>query len=132
MTHTVRLIDATRRAQAKRYVDAAPAGYVMTLREPTRTGDQNARLWAMLTDVADAKPDGRKYTPEVWKALFMHSLGFEQRFLIGLNGEPFPAGFRSSHLSVAQMRDLMDFIEAWCAENGVTLQGSPASMAEGG
>ena len=123
MTRKVILIDRARREQAKRYIDAAPDGYVVTVKEQRRSTEQSDRMWAMLGDIADAKPGGREHTPEVYKALFMHAMGFEQRFLHGLNGEPFPAGFRSSRLTVRQMRDLMDFMEAWCAENGVILKG---------
>jgi hypothetical protein len=49
----------------------------------------------------------------------MHALGHSVRFEMGLNGEPFPVGFRSSQLTKAQMSDLMEFMSAWAAERGV-------------
>lgn len=119
--HTVILDSAYRREQARRLLEAAPTGAVMTIAPPTRTIDQNARFWAMLSEVSRAKPRGMKHTPETWKALFMHALGHATRFEMGLNGEPFPVGFRSSRLTKAQMSDLMEFIASWCAENGVIL-----------
>lgn len=74
----------------------------------------------MLGDISkQVEHAGMKHTPETWKALFMHSLGYETRFLSGLDGEPFPAGFRSSQLSVKEMAELITFIDAWGAENGV-------------
>lgn len=76
-------------------------------------------MWALLADVAQAQPRGRQHTPETWKALFMHACGHETRFEMGLNSEPFPMGFRSSKLTKEQMGELMDFIEAWGAQNGV-------------
>tara|TARA_Y100000296_G_scaffold75164_1_gene94516 strand:- start:173 stop:568 length:396 start_codon:yes stop_codon:yes gene_type:complete len=97
----------------------APDGAIVNVREASRTTDQNARMWAMLSDVSRAKPEGRAHTPEVWKALFMHALGYEVRFLTGLNGEPFPVGLRSSRLSKQQMSELIDFIAAYGDQHGV-------------
>ena len=122
MTHKVILRDRARREQAKRYIDAAPDGYVVTLAAPKRSGDQNARFWALLTDISRAKPNGRTMTPERWKAAFMQSFGHQVQFEHDLEGRPFPIGHSSSALSKAEMRDLMDFMEAWCAENGVKLR----------
>lgn len=118
--HTVILDSRYRREQAHKLIDAAPVGAVMTVAPPKRTVPQNARFYAMLTDVSKAKPGGRNLTPDVWKAVFMNACGFAVQFETGLSGEPFPVGFRSSRLSKHQMGELMDFIEAWGAENGVT------------
>jgi hypothetical protein len=110
MPHTVILASDRQRALAARCVAEAPEGYVVTVSEPKRTLDQNARMWAMLTDISLAKPEGRAHPPETWKALFMHACGFEVRFEMGLNGEPFPMGWRTSRLSKRQMADLITFI----------------------
>lgn len=120
MAQTVILDSRYRRELAHRLIDAAPVGAVMTVAPPKRTVPQNARFYAMLTDVSKAKPGGRNLTPDVWKAVFMNACGFAVQFETGLSGEPFPVGFRSSRLSKRQMGELMDFIEAWGAENGVT------------
>lgn len=116
---TIILRGPAQRAQAKRLVDIAPADAVVNIREATRNKDQNARFWAMLSDVSRAKPEGRMHTPEVWKALFMHALGHETRFEMGLNGEPFPVGFRSSRLTVRQMADLITFLAEYGDRHGV-------------
>jgi hypothetical protein len=115
----IRLVGQRQRDFAIEAIRNAPDGYIVTIREPTRNADQNAKLWAMLTDVADAKPGGRAHTPETWKALFMHALGHQARFLQGLDGEVFPVGFKSSGLSVREMSALIDFIGAWGTEQGV-------------
>jgi hypothetical protein len=107
------------RQRAKELIDKAPAGFVAEVREPKRTTDQNARLWAMLSDVSVSKPLGRRHTPEEWKCIFMAACGWEVLFLEGLDGRPFPQGFRSSQLTKSQMTTLQDFIEAWGSENGV-------------
>ena len=118
--HRFPLDSKRRRDLAKRMIDQAPEGYVVTIQEPTRSLDQNARFWAMLSDVSRACPQGRKHPPETWKNLFLHACGYAARFEMGLNGEPFPVGFRSSALSVRQMSDLMEFISAWGDEHGVS------------
>jgi hypothetical protein len=127
MTQTVILDSRYRREQAHRLVDAAPVGAVMTIAPAKRTTDQNSRMWAMLSDISRAKPDGRMHTPETWKALFLHAMGHASRFEMGLNGEPFPVGFRSSLLSKSQMSDLMEFMSAWAAEKGIRLHDEVAA-----
>ena len=119
MTQTLILRGQTQRDLAKRLIDAAPADGVVKISEPKRAVSQNARMWAMLSDVSRAKPDGRTHTPEVWKALFMHALGYETRFEMGLSGEPFPIGFRSSRLTVRQMADLITFIAEYGDRHGI-------------
>lgn len=116
---TVILDSPSSRRLAMNLIPNAPDGAVMNIREATRSNDQNARLWAMLSDVSRSKPDGRCHTPDTWKALFMHALGYETRFEMGLNGEPFPVGFRSSRLSKSQMADLITFIAEYGDRNGV-------------
>lgn len=107
------------RALAKRLIDRAPPNAIVNIRESNRTTDQNAKMWAMLSDISRAKPAGRCHTPEMWKNLFMHACGHAVQFEQGLDGHPFPVGFRSSRLTKRQMVDLIDFIAAWGSEHGV-------------
>jgi hypothetical protein len=119
MAQTVILRGPDQRRLAREIIDRAPQDAVVRVSEPTRNNDQNARMWAMLSDISRAKPEGRKHTPEVWKALFMHALGYETRFEMGLSGEPFPIGFRSSRLTVREMADLITFIAEYGDRMGV-------------
>jgi hypothetical protein len=119
MAQTVILRGTDQRALAKRLIDAAPVDAVVTVKEATRNADQNALMWALLSDISRAKPEGRRHTPEIWKALFMAACGHEVQFAAGLDGNPFPVGFRSSRLTVRQMADLITFIQAWGDERGV-------------
>ena len=116
---TIILRGQSQRDMAKRLIDLAPDNAVLNVREATRNADQNARLWAMLSDVSRSKPDGRMHTAEVWKTLFMQACGHEVQFLHGLDGNPFPSGFRSSRLTVRQMADLITFVSAYGDQNGV-------------
>jgi hypothetical protein len=119
MTHKVVLGNDFTRERAKRIIDRAPPGYVATVSEPKRTLDQNNRMWAMLTDISVAMAAGRRHTPDDWKAIFMNACGWECQFLEGLDGRPFPQGFRSSSLTKAQMSTLIDFMQAFGDEHGV-------------
>jgi hypothetical protein len=121
MAQTVILHSQSQRAFAKQMIDCAPVGAVMTVKEATRTTDQNALLWSVLSDISRAKPEGRRHTPEVWKCLFMSACGHAVQFEMGLDGKPFPVGFRSSRLTKSQFSDLIEFIYSWCAEKGVSL-----------
>ena len=120
MTQTVILHAASQRAFAKILVDRAPVGAVLTIREAKRSTEQNSKMWAMLSDISRAKPEGRHWVPETWKAAFMHSLGHQIQFCEGLDGSgPFPLGFRSSRLSVSQMADLITCIQEYGDRHGV-------------
>lgn len=119
MSQTIILRGPSQRALAKQVIDRAPQDAVVRISGPTRSLDQNDKFWAMLSDVSRAKPEGRMHTPEVWKSLFMHACGHAVQFEHGLDGQPFPVGFRSSRLNKAQMSDLIEFIYAYGAEHGV-------------
>lgn len=116
---TLILAGQPQRALAHDLIDRAPQGAVVNIREARRTLDQNALLWALLSDLSRAKPEGRAHTPEMWKALAMHACGHAVQFENGLDGQPFPVGFRSSRLSKAQMSELIEFIIAYGAQHGV-------------
>lgn len=119
MNCLVYLHGPSQRAHARELIEAAPQGTVLAFRPPTRSLEQNAKMWAMLSDISKAKPEGREHTPEVWKCLFMQACGHEVQFVPGLSGLPFPIGFRSSKLSKAQASELIEFILAWGTERGV-------------
>lgn len=109
------------RQKAVGWVTRAPAGTRVEFKGPKRSLDQNSRLWAMLTDVADQKEhNGRKYPTDVWKVLFMNAVDTEIQFVPNLSGSGFiPFGQSSSDLSKQEMSDLIEFMMAWGAENGV-------------
>ena len=117
---TVRLVGKSQREFAKYLIDRAPDGAVVNVREATRNLDQNARMWAMLSDISRAKPEGRLWPAETWKAAFMHSLGHQIQFCEGLDGAgPFPMGFKTSRLTVRQMADLITVIAEYGDRHGV-------------
>ena len=109
------------RARAKAWCDALPEGTRVEFKGPVRSLDQNARMWAMLTDIATQKEHcGRRYTPDQWKVLFLHACGREVQFIPALDGTTFiPWGQSSSDLSKQEMTDLIELMFAWGAQNGV-------------
>lgn len=114
MVQTVILYTDTQKAFAKSLIDKAPKAAVLSIKPATRSTDQNSKLWAMLSDVSRSKPENRHWTPEVWKCAFMHVLGHQVRFCEGLDGSgPFPMGFSTSKLSVAQMADLITVVQEY-------------------
>jgi hypothetical protein len=130
--HLIVLNSTADRQRAHRYIGAAPFGSRLEVKAAKRTLPQNDRMWAMLTDIARQKDHcGRKYTPDEWKVLFMHACGREMQFVPALNGSGFmPLGYRSSDLSKAEMSDLIEFMLAWGAENGVEFHDQPPAIPE--
>jgi hypothetical protein len=128
LSRPVRLVGQRQRAYACHKIGLAPDGWIVSLKEPTRTLDQSAKMWAMLGDVVKAEPMGRKHTSEEWKFIFMAACGWEVAFLPGLSGQFFPVGFRSSKLTVKQMAELITFIQQWGDEQGIVWS-EPASAA---
>lgn len=120
MTQTIRLSSPYQKSIAKRLIDAAPLDYIAEVKAPTRSLEQNAKLHAMLSDIARAKPLGRSHSPEVWKCVAMDACGMKPKWVPGLDGESIVnTGYRSSRLTKAQMSELIEFLYSFGAENGV-------------
>lgn len=119
------------RQRAARAVQACPFGTRVEFKAAKRTLPQNDRMWAMLTDIAQQKDHhGRRYTADQWKIIFLHAMGREVQFIPALGGAGFiPWGSSSSDLSKQEMSDLLEFIMAWGAENGVTFHDPEARAA---
>lgn len=117
---TIILRGLQQRALSCGLVNGAPVDAVVTIREPGRNLDQNAKMWAMLSDVSRAKVGEREWTTDTWKAALMHACGHQIVFCEGLDGSgPFPMGFRTSALSKRQMADLITYIGEYGDRHGV-------------
>ena len=123
MRRVVTIRGATDRATLHRWIDAAPVGFRVEFKEPSRSLAQNDRMWAILAIIAKTSTiNGKKYDAEQWKCIFMKQMGKDVQFLPTLDGEQFfPTGFRSSDLSVGEMSDLQTLMESWAAEQGIEL-----------
>lgn len=105
---------------AHKWVNAAPPDTVVKFYKPKRTISQNDKMWAMLTEVStQADLHGVRHNPDGWKIIFMDSLGYETKFILGMNHNPIPAGFKSSKLSKDQMSDMIELMYMFGANNDV-------------
>jgi hypothetical protein len=116
---TVRLTNEFSRRKLAELAFKAPHGSVGNIRPATRTSDQNAKMWAMLSDIARAKPEGRDLTTDKWKALFMDAIGIPADWEPGINGGVVNVGYRSSRLTKEQMSDMIEQMYSYGAEHGV-------------
>lgn len=97
----------------------APEGWHVTFRPPTRSLDQNARMWAMLGEISKQVDwYGRKLTPEAWKCVFSASLK-KQDVVPGLHGDFVVIGQSTSQMGIREMSDLMELMAAFGAERSV-------------
>lgn len=114
------------RAKAKRLIDEAPNNARVTIQEPKRSLPQNDRFWAHMTDIAEQTlHHGQRLDKEDWRVLFLDALDREARMVPTLQGVGWVnLGRSSSRLSKAEMADLITYVEAWCAQNNITLRDS--------
>ena len=109
------------RQKVAHWANTAPWGTRVELKEAKRSNDQNSKMWACLTDIAQqVQWHGIKLTPDDWKLVFLDALKREVRMVPNLDGNGFVSlGRSSSDLSKAEMTDLIDLISAFGANHGV-------------
>lgn len=91
----------------------------LTVKPETRSIAQNARLWAMLTEISQQVDwYGRKLSPENWKHVFSAALK-KQDVVPGLDGGFVVLGLSTSKMTRAEMSDLQTLMEAFGAQQGV-------------
>lgn len=102
-----------------RYIAQAPDGYVVMLKEPTRSLSQNARMWAMLGDISrQVDWYGQKLADHEWKDVLSAALK-KQKAVPGIDGGFVVLGARTSKMTIREMTELMDLMEVFGAEHGV-------------
>lgn len=126
--------EAARKA-ACREILAAPEGYVVRITEPTRSLDQNAKLHAILSDIANqAQYHGKKRSVEFWKGLFVSgwqiATGERPEIVPGLEGEFINIRESTTTLTVGRMASLIEYITAWAAMNDIRLTEPVAHVSE--
>ena len=104
------------RARAAARCHSAETGTAVRFQPSTRSLEQNAKMWAMLQDLADQVPwpvDGveQKLTKEEWKAITTAGLRKTQRVAHGIEGGFVLLGESTSKMTVGEMRELVDFID---------------------
>lgn len=124
--YTVTLRSKADRERAAKILAAAPAGTRVTFKASRRTIDQNSKMWAMLTDIAQqVEWHGKKLRPDDYKMIFLDALKRELRVVPNLDGTGFVnLGRSSSDLSKGEMSELLELISAWGAQHDVTFHDS--------
>ena len=112
------------RNNAANAVMNAQDGYMVEIKPRTRSLDQNAMLHALFTEAAkNATWQGRKLTADQWKVLFIsgHNIatGHGADMVPGLESEFVNIRESSAQMSIARMTSLIEYINAWMAENVV-------------
>jgi hypothetical protein len=92
--------------------------------QPTRTLEQNSKMWAVLTDIAQQVPwhvDGKlqHLEPEDWKDILTAGLKKTQRVAAGVEGGFVMLGVRTRKMKIGEMVELIEFAHWFGAEHGV-------------
>lgn len=107
---------------ALRGLDYSVHPYEVSIKQvkPTRSLEQNAKMWAMLNDISDQVQWYQKsMKPEDWKDLFTSALN-EKRAIPSLDGYGVVMlGARTSKMTIQQMIDVITIMEAFGAANEV-------------
>ncbi len=110
------------RQRAIQAVQAAPEGWAVVIKEPTRSLQQNALIHALLTDVGNSlnwKFNGQEVDIEdiktIFVAAFRKATGTPTKFMMGLDGQPVILNWRTRDFSKAECSDFTEFVGAWMA-----------------
>lgn len=119
----VPIITEKDRRKAHGWIDHAPVGTKIAFRRPDgRSIDQNALMWARLGQISrQVDWYGEKLSPEDWKTVFSAALR-KARVVPGLDGGFVVLGLSTSQMTKAEMGMLLDLIDAFAAERGVTFR----------
>lgn len=121
---------------------------VVTITEPKRSDEANARMWCLLTDLANQvgwrrarwrgdrmveagayvlladEPKALRITKEQWKDIMTAAMSRPQLFA-GIDGGLVAVGLSTSRMSGRQIKELCALIEAFGAEKGVEFSEPP-------
>jgi len=116
------------RQRAIDFIRSAPVNARVEIKEAKRSLDQNALMWARLAEVSRQVEWYGAFLPaDDWKDIFTASLR-KARVVPGIDaGTYVPLGMRTSDMTKAEMRELLDLIDAFAAERGVTFHDSEAA-----
>ena len=120
-----------RREEAHAWVEKAlrlwqpGSPWTLEIREPKRSDEQNAALHGLIQQIIKQRPmnNGVRMDMALWKASFMQAMGEEIRFVPTLDGDGvFPIGLSTRALSKARFSELIEFVLAWCAREGIEVE----------
>lgn len=92
---------------------------VLTVKPSTRSLEQNARMWAMLTEISEqVEWYGHRLTAEEWKDVFSAAMK-RAKVVPGLDGGFVVCGQSTSKMTRAEMSEMQTLMEAFGAERRV-------------
>lgn len=114
-----KLVHDTARRLAAAQCMTAPDGYVVEVKPATRTLDQNALLWPLLTELSEQVDwYGQKLTKEEWKDVMTAGLK-RSRIVPGIDGGFVVLGLSTSKMDKKTFSELIELIYAFGAQQGV-------------
>lgn len=125
MKRIYRLVHSEARRRAQEDVKTAPDGFVVTVAEPTRNNDQNAKFHAICTDMAKAGAEwaGKPRTAAQWKVLLVsgHAVATKEQAEIipGLEGEFVNIRESTALMSVRRGASLIEYALAFMAQQNM-------------
>lgn len=117
------------RRKASDWIFSAPPATRVEFKQAKRTVDQNAKMWAALTDIAQqVEWHGMKLRTGDWKFIFMDALNRERRMVPNIDGTGFVPLYKStSDLSKSEMSDLIELILMFGAKHNVEFKDTVAA-----
>jgi hypothetical protein len=115
------------RRNAQQAVLEAPTGYVVEIKPKNRTLEQNAKIHALIQDISREVVWANKVqTVETWKRLltaaWLRARGEPVEMLPAIDGHGVDIVFRpTSKLTVEEMSEFIEYIQAWAAEQGIVI-----------
>jgi hypothetical protein len=109
------------RTKARLWCEKLPDGTRVEFSGPKRNVKTNSLLWARLTQISrEVNWYGQFLSPEDWKDVFTATLK-KARVVPGIDSGSFVLlGLHTSKMSKEEMSNLLDLIDAFAAERGVT------------
>lgn len=129
-----KLINQDTKLHVCRQIMAANWGKVVTVEDPTRTLEANAKFHAMLTDISNqATYMGKPRTVEFWKGLFVSGwqVATSQKLEIvpGLEGEFINIRESTASMSGKRLASCIEYVQAWAAMNSIRFKAAEWEVA---
>lgn len=122
---TYRLAHDEARRRAAQDCQTAPEGWIVTVTEPTRSLDQNAKFHAICSDIAKAGIQwaGKRRTAAQWKVLLVSGHATATRegseIVPGLEGEFVSIRESTALMTKSRGSSLIEYALAFCAHQEV-------------
>lgn len=126
MTRQVfRLVHDTARVRAMQAVRSAPAGFLVEIKEPTRSSDQNAKFHAICADLERSGLPwaGKPRDADAWKVLLVsgHAIatGQQGEVIPGLESEFVSIRESTASMSKTRGSSLIEYAQEFCARHDI-------------